>query len=77
VDDGKAIKAARFFGVPFIVSPKMVVELHRLEKIPLKKARKALEKLGNIGRYSPEIIAAAFIALMEDRNGKADDNQNT
>ena len=53
-DDGKAIKAARFF-----------------------KARKSLEKLSKIGRYSPEIIAAALISLMEKENGKAHNHKDT
>ena len=64
-DDGKAIKAARFFNVPFIVTPKIVVELFRLQKISFKKARGSIEKLSRIGRYSPEIIADALISLME------------
>jgi predicted nucleic acid-binding protein len=70
-DDGKAIKAARFFNVPFIITPTIVVELFRLQKISFKKARKSLEKLGKIGRYSPEIIADALISLMEKEDGKA------
>jgi predicted nucleic acid-binding protein len=64
-DDGKAIKAARFFNVPFIVTPKIVVELFRLQKISFKKARGSVEKLSKIGRYSPEIIAEALISLKE------------
>ncbi|MGV7224327.1 MAG: hypothetical protein ACQ9MH_22780 [Nitrospinales bacterium] len=64
-DDGKAIKAARFFNVPFIVTPKIVVELFRLQKISFKKARGSIEKLSKIGRYSPEIISDALISLME------------
>jgi hypothetical protein len=51
-DDGKAIKAARFFNIPFIVTPKIVVELFRLEKISLKRARESLEKLSIIGRHA-------------------------
>ena len=76
-DDGKAIKAARFFNVPFIVTPKIVVELFRLQKISFKRARESLEKLGKIGRYSPEIIADALISLMEKEDGKADNHKNT
>jgi len=68
-DDGKAIKAARFVKVPFIITPKIVVDLFRLRKISLKKARESLEKLTKIGRYSPEIIADALISLMEEKNG--------
>ena len=75
-DDGKAIKAARFLNVPFIVSPKIVVELFKYQKISFQKARKAIEKLDKIGRYSPEIIAEALISLMEQKNGKADNNKD-
>jgi len=76
-DDGKAIKAARFFNVPFIVTPKIVVELFRLRKISFKKARGSIEKLSKIGRYSPEIIADALISLMENQNGKANNHKDT
>jgi predicted nucleic acid-binding protein len=76
-DDGKAIKAARFFNVPFIVTPKIVVELFRLQKISLRKARESLKKLGKIGRYSPEIIADALIVLMEKEDGKANNHKDT
>ncbi len=76
-DDGKAIKAARFLKVPFIITPKIVVELFRLEKISFKKARESLEKLGKIGRYSPEIIADALVSLMEEKHGKADNHKDT
>ncbi len=75
-DDGKAIKAARFFNVPFIVTPKIVVELFRLQKISFKKARKSIEKLGKIGRYSPEIIADALISLMEKEDDKANNHKD-
>jgi predicted nucleic acid-binding protein len=76
-DDGKAIKAARFFNVPFIVTPKIVVELFRLQKISFKTARESLEKLAKIGRYSPEIIADALISLMEKENGKTNNHKDT
>ncbi|RLC10754.1 MAG: hypothetical protein DRH43_05705 [Deltaproteobacteria bacterium] len=76
-DDGKAIKAARYFKIPFIITPKIVVELVRMKKISFKKARESLEKLGKIGRYSPDIIADALVSLMEEKNGKADNNKDT
>jgi predicted nucleic acid-binding protein len=76
-DDGKAIKAARFSNVPFIITPKIVVELFRLRKISFKKARESLKKLGKIGRYSPEIIADAFISLKEKEDGKANNHKDT
>jgi predicted nucleic acid-binding protein len=76
-DDGKAIKAARFFKIPFIITPKIVVELFRLQKISFKKAHDSLEKLAKIGRYSPEIIADALVSLMEEKNGKANNHKDT
>jgi len=76
-DDGKAIKAARFLGVPFIISPKIVVELYRLEKVSFKKARESLEKLAKIGRYSPEIIADALAQIMEEKDGETHDHKDT
>jgi predicted nucleic acid-binding protein len=76
-DDGKAIKAARFLNIPFIISPKIVVDLFRLQKISLNEARQSIEKLGKIGRYSPEIIAESMLSLMETKNGKADNNTDT
>jgi hypothetical protein len=54
-----------------------VIELFKLEKITLKKARDSVEKLGKIGRYSPEIIADALVALMEEKDAKADNNKDT
>ncbi|MGB5421387.1 MAG: hypothetical protein WBN03_04465 [Desulfobacterales bacterium] len=76
-DDGKAIRAARFLNVPYIVTPKIVVELFRLRKISLEKAHGSLEKLSKIGRYSPEIIAEALIMLMEKKDGKTDNHKDT
>jgi predicted nucleic acid-binding protein len=74
-DDGKAIKAARFLNVPFIITPKIVVELFRLQKISFKKARESLKKLGKIGRYSPEILADALVSLMEEKDDKTDNHK--
>ena len=76
-DDGRAIKAARFLNVPFIITPKIVVELLRLQRIPFEKARESLEKLSKTGRYSPEIIADALISLTERENGEANDHKDT
>jgi len=39
--------------------------------------RESLEKLGKIGRYSPEIIADALVSLMEEKNGKTNNNKDT
>ena len=63
--------------VPFIITPKLVVELFRLQKISFKKGRDSLEKLSKIGRYSPEIIADALVSLMEEKNGKTNNHKNT
>jgi predicted nucleic acid-binding protein len=77
-DDGKAIKAARFLRAPFIISPKIVVEMLRLGKISLNSARESLEKLGKIGRYSPDIIADALaVIIMEGKDVKAHNDKNT
>lgn len=76
-DDGKAIKAARFLRIPFIITPKIVVQLYQFQEIPLKKARQALEKLGKIGRYPPEILSEALLKLLEDTHGKTNHHQDT
>jgi predicted nucleic acid-binding protein len=72
-DDGQAIKAARFLNIPFIISPKIVVEMVYLGSISSRRGKASLEKLGKIGRYSPEIIAEALLFLQEVKNGQADD----
>jgi len=43
----------------------------------MRKGRDSLEKLGKIGRYSPEIIADALVSLMEEKNGKTNNHKNT
>jgi predicted nucleic acid-binding protein len=65
-DDGKAIRAAKFIKISFIVSPRIVVELFRLEKISFQQAKQAIEKLGIIGRYTPDIIANVLLTLAEE-----------
>ncbi len=75
-DDGKAIKAARFLKVPFVITPKIVTELFRLQKISFKKAHGSLEKLAKIGRYSPEIIADALVSLMEEKDDKTNNHKD-
>jgi predicted nucleic acid-binding protein len=65
-DDKKAIKAAKFLNLPFIITPKIVVDLFKINKIPYKEARRSIEKLSVIGRYSPDIIANALLALNEE-----------
>ena len=76
-DDGKAIKAARFLKIPFVISPKIVTELFKLERITFKVARESIEKLDTIGRYSPDIIASALISLTERKNDKTYNNKTT
>jgi predicted nucleic acid-binding protein len=76
-DDGKAIKAARFLKIPFVITPKIVIELYKSERITFQKARDAMEKLSKIGRYSPEIIADALLKLVEENNAKTNNRQNT
>ena len=65
-DDKKAIKAAKFVNLPFIITPKIVVDLFKHNKISYKEARRSIEKLSVIGRYSPDIIANALLALNEE-----------
>ena len=74
-DDGKAIKAARFLKIPFAISPKIVTELFKLERITFKVARESIEKLDTIGRYSPDIIASALVSLTERKNDKTYNNK--
>lgn len=76
-DDGKAIKAAKFLNIPFIITPKVVIDLFRLKRITFVKARQSIEKLGKIGRYSPEIIAESVLSLMEVKNGKTHNNKDS
>ena len=52
-------------------------DLYKLQEISFNKARQSIEKLGKIGRYSPEIIAESMLSLSEARNGKAHNNKNT
>ena len=76
-DDGKVIKAARFLKIPFTITPRIVVDLFRMQKISLEKARQSIEKLGKVGRYSPAIIAESILSLMEAEHGKAHNHKNT
>ncbi len=62
-DDGKAIKVCRYLNLPFIISPKIAIELYRLGMIDFTKSRTSIEKMRIIGRYSPEIIAEAILEL--------------
>ena len=65
-DDKKAIKAAKFLNLPFIITPKIVVDLFKLKRITYAEARRSIEKLSVIGRYSPDIIANVLLALSEE-----------
>ena len=69
-DDGKAIKACRYLNLPFIISPKVAVELYRLNMIDFSKTKSSIEKMKIIGRYSPDIIAEAILELEAIRNVK-------
>ena len=69
-DDGKAIKACRYMGVPFIISPRIATELYRLDAIDFSKARSSIEKMKIIGRYSSDIISESILELEVTRNAK-------
>jgi predicted nucleic acid-binding protein len=66
-DDHKTIKTAKFLNLPFIITPRIVIDLFNSKKISRKQARQAIEKLRVIGRYSPDIIAHVLLALTEDK----------
>jgi predicted nucleic acid-binding protein len=76
-DDGKAIKACRYLKVPFIISPKVVTDLYRTGKISMTEAKRSIEKLGIIGRYSPEIISEALIRLKEVRDVETNNRKSS
>lgn len=76
-DDGKAIKACRYLKIPFIISPKLVVDLYRLGEINFMVAKASIDKLRIIGRYSPEIIAEALLKLEEIKNVKTNNRQGS
>jgi predicted nucleic acid-binding protein len=65
-DDKKAIKAAKFFNLPFVITPKIVVDLFKLKIISIEEARRSIEKSSVIGRYSPDIIANVLLTLSEE-----------
>lgn len=64
-DDGRAIRVCRLLNIPFTTSPRVVVDLVSVRALGRKDGRHALEKLVVVGRYAPEIIAAALAALEE------------
>lgn len=67
-DDGKAIKVCKLLKIPYVVTPKIVTELYVKKTITLVKAKESLENLRIWGRYSPDIIARAFLELTEVDN---------
>jgi predicted nucleic acid-binding protein len=73
-DGGKAIKACRYMKLPFIISPRVVLELYRLDKINFTKTKGSIEKLRIIGRYSPDIIAEAILKLEEIKYAKTNNS---
>ncbi len=76
-DDGKAIKACRYLGVPFIISPRITTELYRLDAIDFTKARSSIEKMKIIGRYSSDIISESILELEVMQNAKTNDRQSS
>lgn len=41
-----------------------------MQKISFKKGPESLKKLGNIGGYSPEVIADALVTLLEGKKAR-------
>ena len=74
-DDGKAIKVCRYFGIPFIISPRIAADLYRLDAIAFAEARSAIEKMKLIGRYSSDIISESILELEVIRDAKTNDRQ--
>lgn len=56
-DDNELIKLCRIEQVPFICALAVVVRMHNAGKITIEEARMKLERLGTIGRYSPELLS--------------------
>ena len=73
-DDGRALRTCRLLDVPFTTTPRVVVDLRRHGEIGPARARRALEKLAVVGRYSRDIIAAALAALQETQDDETDDD---
>ena len=59
VDDGKAIKAAKIFGITYITALSFVLLLLEKKKITKEQAIKTIRKLAMYGRYSRNILDAA------------------
>jgi predicted nucleic acid-binding protein len=76
-DDRKAIKTAKYLNLPFIITPRIIIDLFHSKKIQRKQARQSIEKLSIFGRYSPDIIAHALLTLSEETNDKADNHKIT
>ncbi len=62
-DDARAMRACRLLGVPFVAAPRVVTDLHAGGLLERREARLGLERLAVVGRYAPDIIAAAFERL--------------
>ena len=76
-DDGRAIRTCRILGLPFITSPRVVVDLYRDGIVRLSNARAALETLAVAGRYARDVIAAALVALQEEQEGDQTHDRST
>ena len=67
-DDGKAIRACRILNIPFTISPRIVLDLHRKHEISDEKAVLAIERLRIAGRYAPDIIAEVLLKMQQERS---------
>lgn len=73
-DDRRALTTCRLLAIPFTTTPRVIVDLRASGVIPPEQARRALEKIAVVGRYSREVIAAALAALQETRDDETDDD---
>ena len=64
-DDRRALTTCRLLAIPFTTTPRVIVDLAAAAAIEPVRARRALEKIAVVGRYSRDVIAAALTALQE------------
>lgn len=73
-DDRRALTTCRLLAIPFTTTPRVIVDLRAAGAIQPEQARRALEKIAVVGRYSRDVIAAALAALQEIRDDETDDD---
>ena len=72
-DDGKAIRAARIFSLPFVTALSFIVSLAGWGEIQRSEAKEVIRRLEKVGRYRKEIIEEAF---KEVEHGEGHDHED-